>query len=470
VKLARGALSAVKVLAETPEVAETFPGLADAAKRQAFVASVDDQLRAIEGRDRPDHLDLTLALNSVLRSSERTVNVPVAVLVLEFTDGFLEELDEFSAMVWPHDMVDFEKQTMGHFYGVGVQIGKEPGEPLKVITPLADSPAFKAGLRPGDLILEVDGRRTEDVGIDSLIRMITGERGTKVTLRVKRAGHVEPFDVTLTRQEINLATVRGWQSRPDGQWDYLIDPEGKIAYVRILQFTDQTVGALSDVLDRIDEAGVRSLVLDLRYNPGGLLRSATDVADEFLRGGRVVSTEGRQARRQSISATSGGKYVTGDLVVLVNEVSASAAEIVCGAVQDWDRGLIVGQRTYGKETVQNVIPIRRDRALLKLTTAYYYLPSGRLLHGHNTQKDSGIIPDVQVHMTPKQVKRWLEVRQKTDLLQDVDPAQLRSDLARQYEADLQLETGVLLLKLAQLREGLEPYTAPATAALQAVSP
>jgi carboxyl-terminal processing protease len=373
-------------------------------------------------------------------------------------------------MIWPHDMVDFEKQTMGHFYGVGVQIGKEPGEPLKVITPLADSPAFKAGLRPGDLILEVDGRRTEDIGIDALIRMITGERGTKVTLRVKRAGGVEPFDVTLTRQEINLATVRGWQSRPDGQWDYLIDPEGKIAYVRILQFTDQTVGALNEVLDRIDQAGVHSLVLDLRYNPGGLLRSATDVADEFLRGGRVVSTEGRQARRQSISATAGGRYVAGDLVVLVNEVSASAAEIVCGAVQDWDRGLVVGQRTYGKETVQNVIPIRRDRALLKLTTAYYYLPSGRLLHGHNTQKDSGIIPDVPVHMTPKQVKRWLEVRQKTDLLQEVDPAQLHSDLARQYDADLPLETAVLLLKLAQLRDGLEPYRAPATAALQAVSP
>lgn len=468
-QLARGALAAVKVLAETPEAAQTFPGLADASKRQAFLAAVGDQLRAIETRDRPDHLDLTLALNSVLRSSERTVNIPVSVLVVEFTDGFLGELDDFSSMIWPYDMADFEKHTMGHFYGVGIQIAKEPGEPLKVITPLADSPAFKAGIKPGDLILAVDGRETQDVGIDKLIRMITGEKGTKVTLRIKRAGHLDPFDVTLTRQEINIATVRGWQSRPDGQWDYLIDPDTKIAYIRILQFTDETVESLDSVLDRIAQAGAHSLVVDLRYNPGGLLRSATDVADEFLSRGRLVSTEGRQARRQSVNATPGGKYLSGDLVLLVNQISASAAEIVSGAVQDWDRGLIVGQRTYGKETVQNVIPIRRDRAVLKLTTAYYYLPSGRTLHGSDG-RDSGVAPDVEVRMTPKQIKRWLEVRQKTDLLHDVDPEQLRSDLARQYEADLQLATAVLLLKLEQLRERPEPYLAPATAALETVQP
>ena len=156
-------------------------------------------------------------------------------------------------------------------------------------------------------------------------------------------------------------------------------------------------------------------------------------------------------------------------MVLVNQTSASAAEIVSGAVQDWSRGLILGQRTYGKETVQNVIPIRRDRAVLKLTTAYYYLPSGRTLHGSDG-KDAGIMPDVEVRMTPKQIKRWLEVRQKTDLLQDVAPQQLHSDLVRQYDADLQLETAVLLLELEQLREAPRPYTAPATAALQTVRP
>ena len=461
-KLAHGALSAVKILAETPQVAEAFPGLADAAKRKAFLADIDDQLKAIETRDRPDHLDLTLALNSVLRSSERTVNIPVAVLAVEFTDGFLGELDEFSWMVWPHSMADFEKGTMGHFCGVGIQIAKEPGEPLRVITPLADSPALEAGIKPGDLILAVDSRPTEDVGIDKLIRIITGEKGTKVTLQIKRAGRIDPFDVVLTRREISIATVRGWQTQSDGQWNYLINPADKIAYIRIVQFTDQTIEALDGVLKHLAQAGVRSLVLDLRFNPGGLLRSATDVADEFLRRGTLVSTKGRQTRRQAVNATPSGEYLDGDLVVLVNGVSASAAEIVSGAIKDWHRGLIVGQRSYGKETVQNVIPIRRDRAVLRLTTAYYYMPSGRLLHGTGGE-DSGIAPDVRVLMTPKQTERWLKVRQKTDLLQEVDPTQLRGDLARQYGADLQLATAVLLLRLQQMREHPAVYTQPVAA-------
>ncbi len=469
-KLASGALSAIKVLAETPQVAKTFPGLAEEAQRRTFLGDIDSQIQAIEARDRPDHLDLTLALNSVLRSSERTVKIPVAVLVVEFTEGFLDELDEHSAMIWPHDMADFLKTISGHFYGVGVQITKEPREPLRVVTPLADSPALKAGLKAGDLILAVDGRPTEDISVDKLVRMITGEKGTKVTLRIKRAGRVEPFDVTLTRQEINITSVCGWKNRPDGQWDFLIDPESQIAYVRILQFSDQTAEDLHAVLDKLSEAGIHSLVLDLRFNLGGLLHSATEVADEFLRSGRLVSTEGRQTRRQDINATPSGKYLDGDLAVLVNPVSASAAEIVSGAVKDWHRGLIIGQRTYGKGSVQNVIPIRRGRADLKLTTAYYYLPSGRLLHRRNGQKDWGVDPDIEVRMTPKQTKRWLEIRQKTDLLREVDPAELSSDLVRQYDADIQLATAVLLLRLKQLPEPLQTLAPPTTASLEPVHP
>jgi carboxyl-terminal processing protease len=469
-KLGRGALSAVKILAETPQVAKTFPGLADASQRQAFCQDIDSQIQALEARDRADHLDLTLALNSVLRSSERTVKIPVAALVVEFTDGFLEELDEHSSMIWPHEMADFQKQVTGHFYGVGIQITKEPGEPLRVVTPLANSPALKAGLKPGDLILAVDSRATEDIGVDKLVRMITGEKGTKVTLRIKRAGRVEPFDVTLTRQEINIISVCGWQTRPDGRWDYRIDPEGRIAYVRILQFTDQTADDLHAVLAKLTDSGIRLLVLDLRFNLGGLLHSATDVADEFLRRGRLVSTEGRQTRRQDINAKPSGEYLDGDLVVLVNQASASAAEIVSGAIKDWRRGLIVGQRTYGKGSVQNVIPIRRGRADLKLTTAYYYLPSGRLLHRRNGQKDWGVDPDIEVRMTPKQLKRWLEVRQKTDLLREVDPAELRGDLARQFDADIQLATAVLLLRLKQLQESPATFTPPTTASLEPAQP
>jgi len=157
-------------------------------------------------------------------------------------------------------------------------------------------------------------------------------------------------------------------------------------------------------------------------------------------------------------------------VVLINPVSASAAEIVSGALKDWHRGVILGQRSYGKGSVQNVIPIRRGRAALKLTTAYYYLPSGRLLHRRPGQKDWGVDPDIEVRMTPKQTRQWLELRQRTDLLQDVDPNELHSDLARQYDADNQLAAAVLLLKLKQLQEPPEPIAPPASVAAATAAP
>ncbi|MFA6134077.1 MAG: S41 family peptidase [Phycisphaerae bacterium] len=467
-KLTRGALLAAKVLAQTPQAADSFPGLADPAKRDAFVKDIDEQLAALDGRERVDHLDLTLAMNNVLRSSERTIGVPTEVLVVELVDGFMDELDDFSAMIWPHDVADFEKQTMGHYYGIGVQITKEPGEPLKVVTPLAaDTPAFKAGIKSGDLVLAVDGRATEDLGIEKLMRMITGEKGTKVVLRIKRAGRVEPFDVALTREEINIGSVRGWQRKADGQWDYTLNGEGKVGYIRIMQFSEQTPGDIDQALAQLSEQGVKSLILDVRFNPGGLLRSATEVADEFLKIGRLVSTEGRQTPRQAINAEPGGKYLDGDLIVLVNNTSASAAEILSGALKDWSRGIVVGQRSFGKGSVQNVIPIRYQRAVLKLTTAYYYLPSGRLVHKRNGQKDWGVDPDVELNMTPRQTRRWLDIRAKTDLLHEIDPQELRNELVRQYDADIQLHTAVLLLKLKQLQEGrllAPPMTAAAEAA------
>jgi carboxyl-terminal processing protease len=462
-KVARGALLAVQTLAETPQAVASFPSLADSSKKQAFLKEVDGLLKNIEKSDRPDHLDLTMALNGVLRASERTVGLPTEVLVVEFTEGFLEELDEYSSMIWPHDVADFEKQTMGHFFGVGIQITKDPGESLKVVTPLAGSPAFKAGIRPGDYILAVDGRATDGLHIDKLVRMITGEKGTKVVLRMRRTGLAELFEVTLTREEINIQTVRGWRQKADGSWDYLLDPQAKVGYLRITQFTDQTPADVTAALSQMDQAGVRSLVVDLRFNPGGLLRSATDVADEFLRSGCLVSTEGRQTRRTDVNATPGGKYTDGDLVVLINQVSASAAEILSGAIKDWNRGLIVGQRSYGKGSVQNVILIRRFRAVLKLTTAFYYLPSGRCLHRQNGAKDWGVDPDVEVKLTPKQVKRWLDIRQKTDLLQDINEADLNAELARQYGADAQLRTAVLLLRLRQLQDARPADSAPTVA-------
>ena len=455
-KLARSALLSVKILAETPQASSSFPLLADQEQRNDFLRQVDQQLKDVEVRERVDHLDLVLALNGVLYASDRTVKLPTEVLCMEFADGFLEELDEFSSMIWPWSFEDFRKQTMGQFFGVGIQINKEPGEPLRVVTPLPDTPAFAAGIKPDDQIVAVDGRVTNDLAIDKLIRMITGEKGTKVVLTIKRNGRLAPFDVELVRDEIRIRTVKGWTPHPDGSYDYLIDPRERIGYIRISQFTDTTADDLDRVLKDLKSQGIDSLVLDLRFNPGGMLRSATDVVDEFLAGGKIVSTRGRQTPRTEISAGTRGRFQGGDMVVLINQVTASAAEIVSGAVKDHKRAIIIGDRSFGKGSVQNVITIRRDRAILKLTTAYYYLPSGRLLHRNPGQKDWGVDPDITVQPTPKQLKRWLDIRQKADLLQEIDPSLLAEDMNRQLQADVSLNTALLMLRIMRLERAGVP--------------
>lgn len=451
-QLTRGALHSIKVLAETPQVRETFPGLDDEEQRKAFLKVLDNELADIQAKDRVDHVRLLMAMNKVLYTSEETVNIPLEVLVVEFADGFLNELDKFSSMIWPHDVADFNKSTMGQFTGIGVQITKEQGEPLKVVTPLLGTPAYKAGIKAGDLITEVDGLGTRTRTIDALIKRIMGPPGTKVVLTIKRRGLAEPLKIPVIREAVRIRTVKGWQRHENGEWDYLLDPENKIGYIRLTQFTGTTHRQLHKALAELKDKSVRSVVLDLRANPGGLLRSATAAANEFLNSGRIVYTRGRQVPRNEINATREGSFLDGDLVVLVDQHSASAAEILSGALKDWNRSLIVGKRSYGKGSVQNVIPVKNDDAFLKLTTAYYYLPSGRLLHRKDDANTWGVDPDVEVYITPKQMRRWLEIRRKNDLLQEFDPELLAADLKRQFAADIQLETAVLMLKLQKLRE------------------
>lgn len=454
-KIIGGALETVKVLAQTPQASHSFPKLADPAKRKEFVANIDRLIANAQSRTNVDYLDLQLALNNIRAASDATVEIPEGVLAVEFADGMLEEMDKFSAMIWPHDMADFEKQTMGNFSGIGIQIAKDPGEPLKVVTPLPGTPAYKAGVKTGDLVISIDGHQTQDLSVDKLVGMIMGEQGTAVSLKVKRRGVAEPMDFSIVRDKISIRTIKGWRPLTEGEYDYMIDPANKIAYMRITQFTEQTIVELDQVLRDLKKAGCRSLIMDLRFNPGGLLRSAGQVCDEFLSSGRIVSTRSiQQPRSSEINAEPGGNYLDGNLVVLVNEMSASAAEIVSGAMKDWHRAIIVGERSYGKGSVQNVIPIPRHKAYLKLTTAYYYLPSGRCLHRRNGDKVWGVDPDVRVMITPRQMKHWLDIRRKVDILQDSTPEELNEELSNQYKNDLQLETAVMVLRMMQLKPAL----------------
>ena len=453
-KLIEGALLSLKVLAETPQAADSFPELADPDKNEAFRKTIQRELDNINQADRLDKDDLRLTLNSMIAASEKTVDIPAEVVAMEFANGFLNELDRHSSMIWPSDMENFRKYTMGTFTGVGIQISKEPGEPLKVITPLLNSPGIKAGLKTDDLILAVDGERTEKHTINELVHMIMGKKGTKVVLRVKSlSGKVR--DVTITRGEISIHTVEGWRRRPGGEWDYMIDPDAGIGYIYIRQFTSSTGRDLRKALLTLKREGVKSLVLDMRSNPGGLLHSATTVVEQFIPSGkRVVSTKGRRRDETTYDARSGGVFLDGELIVLVNGNSASASEIVSGALKDHRRARVFGRRTFGKGSVQNVIPVSGRSANLKLTTAYYYLPSGRLLHKKDGDKNWGVGPDVEVLMTPRQIRRWMEVRRRTGLVKDVEPEKMDEDLAEQFELDGQLNTAVMMLKLGQLRQAI----------------
>jgi len=459
-KVAIGALDSIKVLALTPEVGSSFPKLKDDALQKQFIESLDSMARDISARDRVSQMDLQLALNGVLRASEKSVEIPTNVLVVEFADGMLERLDKFSSMIWPHDVSEFQKQIRGSFVGAGIQITKEPKEPLKVVTPIDDAPAFRAGIKRGDQILSVDGKETKNLHISKLVKLITGKRGTKVVLRIKRDGRSKPFDVTIVRQPIEIRTVKGWRRNSDGKWDHMLDKDAGVGYIRVTQFADRTASDIRNVLVSLKEAGANLIVLDLRFNPGGRLDSAIRIADEFLSDGPIVSTKGINSSEAVVRASSTGRgkgqFETGELVVLVNAQSASASEIVSGALQDLHRATILGRRTYGKGSVQKVYSLRWDPlaqrpvAQMKLTTAYYYLPSKRLLHRKPGAKVWGVTPDLKVPFTPRQMRYWLDIRYNTDLLQEIDSEELTAELSEQFRADLQLNTAVLLLKLKQL--------------------
>jgi len=458
-KVSHGALDAIKVLARTPEAGSSFPKLKNDNSRKEFLDAIGSMERDIDARDRVSQMDLQLALNGVLRASEKSVDIPTAVLVVEFADGMLECLDQFSSMIWPHDVSEFQKQIRGSFVGAGIQITKDPKEPLRVVTPIDDAPAFRAGIKRGDVILAVDGRETKDLHISKLVKMITGERGTKVVLKIKREGRSKPFDVTIVREPIAIRTVKGWRRNSDGKWSFVLDKDTGVGYIRVTQFADKTAADVKRVLASLREIGVELLIFDLRFNPGGRLDSAIQIADEFLTKGPIVSTKGVNSAEATVRAGSSrgkGQYEAGKVVVLVNAQSASASEIVSGALQDLHRSTIVGKRTYGKGSVQKVYSLRWDPlakrpvAQMKLTTAYYYLPSKRLLHKKPGAKVWGVTPDIRIPLTPKQIRYWLDIRYKTDLLQEIAHKQLTAELKEQLRADLQLNTAVLLLKLKKL--------------------
>ncbi len=325
--------------------------------------------------------------------------------------GMLRELDPYSAYI-PKEMYSiFRQDTQGFFGGLGIHIGIRD-EQLTVIAPLEGTPAARAGILPGDKIVRIEGESTEGMTLLEAVNVLRGEPGSQVTITIRHVGSEEEIDVTITREIIEIHSVRGYRRLANGEgWDYWVNPEEKIGYIRLSAFQENTVADLDGVMNTLVAEGVRGLVLDLRSNAGGLLGSAVAVADRFIPEGVVVSIRGRVEGTKEERAHADDDYPAGMLLaVLVNRYSASGSEIVAGALQDYSRATLIGEETFGKGSVQKVIPLRDNASAIKLTTAKYYTPSGRSFHRDPRTKKGGLVPDITVAFTTEQLgqlhRRW----------------------------------------------------------------
>jgi carboxyl-terminal processing protease len=311
--------------------------------------------------------------------------------------GVLGKLDQYSNYISPDDLGHFKTSVENQFGGIGIQIDLTRDGRIVVVSPLVGSPAYRAGIQPGDLIVEIEGKPTEEIHtVDDAVTKLKGEPGTKVALTTLRPSTGERQTLAIERALVHLETVLGDKRKDDDTWDYMLDHERKIGYIRVTNFGRDTEQDLERALGELQRENVRGLVLDLRFNPGGLLTSAIAVADMFVAGGKIVSTEGRNTKSRSWDAQQEGTYEGFPMVVLVNRYSASASEIVSACLQDHHRAIVIGERTWGKGSVQNVIEVEGGKSALNLTTASYQRPSGKNIHRFPDAKESdvwGVTPD-----------------------------------------------------------------------------
>src|SRR6184192_2835147 len=336
-------------------------------------------------------------------------------LITAALKGMLGSLDPHSQFMDPNDFRDMQEDTRSRFNGLGIEVAIKNGLPT-VVTPMEDTPAARAGILSGDQILKINGASTERMDLQDVINHLRGAPGQKISLTLIRPSTKEVKEYALERVEIKVQSVKAAR---------LLDPEltgpFKIAYVRLIQFNEPTADDLGKALDELQKHGMQALILDLRNNPGGLLNSAVDVCAQFLPPNTiVVSTQGRAASQEREYTTSSTAKERSHLplAVLVNEGSASGAEIVSGALKDLKRAILVGETTFGKGSVQNVLQLP-DGSALRFTTAKYYTPGKQVIHGN------GVTPNIAVPMTAEQ-EHALFVARNNDAKTDDEKNQIRS--------------------------------------------
>jgi carboxyl-terminal processing protease len=422
--VAEGGLEQLLLLTESKTAQKSFDGLRNEVDLRDFRLRVREHLDQVKAAPSVDYKACKEHFRRVVEINRQTVRLPDELLVSELMRGALEPLDEFTTIIWPQESKEFEKHTRGDFIGVGISIIKNRADEVEVVSPLEDTPAYRAGIQAGDIIVGVDSRRLDkNVSINGVVDIITGKAGTAVTLTIRR--DQEEIEFPLVRNRVKIRSVKGVRRDPQHEedWDHWLDKEMGVGYVRVVNFQSNTVEDLANILSELSADGLKGVVLDLRGNPGGLLDAAWKLSSLFLkRGDTVVSTKGRiKHEDQSFDTTGDGAFSDIPLVVLVDERSASASEIVSGAVRDNGRGVVIGERTFGKFSVQNLIPLSRSGAKLKITTAKYYLPSGDSLHRDPGAAQWGVEPDIATRLVAKEAQNVYTLWREASLLGPVKP-------------------------------------------------
>ena len=396
-------------------------------------------------------------------------------LLHEFGNGAMSALDDYTAIIWPDELSRFRRSTQGEFIGIGVQIQLDELQNIKIVTPLEGTPAQRAGVRSDDIIKKIDGLSAIGLGLDQAVEIITGPANTKVTVTVERMGdNGEPFekDFTIVRQKIDLPTVKGWSKTGPGDtdWNYFIDEQDGIGYLRLTGFTQDSTSEFDRAVSTMKSQGLNALILDLRYNPGGLLDQAVQLASRFVSRGMIVKTVDASGITESLNdaVRVPDRMKVNDIpvIVLINEGSASASEILSGAIQAGAHqgkldALVLGNRSFGKGSVQNVYLLPGATAAMKVTTNYYQIDAPRMIHKVPGSTEWGIEPDLKVDMLPSQQQDALLLRRDADVLPLDENGNIIQDAERPDPntlitdgTDLQVNTALVLLK-SQTRSSSE---------------
>lgn len=373
--------------------------------------------------------------------------------------GMIEALDDPYTNYFPaEEFNSFSEQIEGEFSGIGAEVDLNDDDRLRIVSPLEGSPAWQAGVLAGDVVLAVDGESTEGLSLRECIKRLKGVRGTDVTITVRHLSGEEQ-DITITRDTIKVSTVRGLTRDDALHESYWIDQDKGVGYVRLTTFGAHSVEEITEALTSLKESGAKALILDLRFNLGGLLPAAHAISDMFLTEGQtIVSVRPRNGEEQFLKSTPRTLFPDIPVVLLVNEVSASASEIVTGALKDNGRAHVIGVRTFGKGSVQNVHPFDGIGSALKLTTAYYYIPSGRKIHRVADAEKWGIDPSEGgwVSMNYEQTREMIDVRRQAAIrrAESQEPTEVKTSYTPE-----QIREELKDVQLAAALEAVEGYMA-----------